>query len=62
MMKVPIRAETSEKINYFNHVIHKKSYRNVYRKLSAKCECHDEDLFLEADRALSRLNFLFHLK
>ena len=24
-------------------------------------ECHDENVFLKADRALSELNFLFHL-
>ena len=24
-------------------------------------ECHDENVFLKADRALSKLNFLFHL-
>ena len=27
---------------------------------SAKHECHDENVFLKADRALSKLNFLFH--
>ena len=32
------------------------------RKLGAKLECHDENVFLKADRALSKLNFLFHLK
>ena len=30
--------------------------------LSAKREFHDENVFLKADRALSKLNFLFHLK
>ena len=39
-----------------------ESYRNVYKKLSAKHECHDENLFPKADKALSKLNFLFHLK
>ena len=38
-----------------------KSYWNVYRKSSAKRECHDGNVFLKADRALSELNFLFHL-
>ena len=33
----------------------------LYRKSSAKRECHDENVFLKADRALSKLNFLFHL-
>ena len=37
-----------------------ESYRNVYRKSSAKRECHDENVFLKADRALNKLNFLFH--
>ena len=32
-----------------------KSYINVYRKSSAERECRD-------DRALSKLNFFFHLK
>ena len=27
-----------------------------------KCECHDENVYLKADRALSKLNFPFHLK
>ena len=27
----------------------------------SKRECHDENVFLKADRALSKLNFLFHL-
>ena len=30
--------------------------------MSAKRECHDENVFLKADRALSKLNFLFNLK
>ena len=38
-----------------------KSYWNVYRKSSAKRECQDENVFLKANRALSELNFLFHL-
>ena len=25
-------------------------------------KCHDESVFLEADRALSKLNFFFNLK
>ena len=25
-------------------------------------ECHDENVFLKADRASNKLNFLFHLK
>ena len=25
-------------------------------------ECHDENVFLKADRVLSKLNFLFHLE
>ena len=33
----------------------------VYRKSSAKRERHDENVFLKADRALSKLNFLFHV-
>ena len=37
-----------------------KSYWNVYKKSSAERECHDENVFLKADRALSELNFLFH--
>ena len=39
-----------------------KSCRNVYRESSAKRECHDENVFLKANRTLSKLNFLFHLK
>ena len=31
-------------------------------KSSARRECHDENVFLKADRASSKLNFLFHLK
>ena len=31
------------------------------RKSSAKRERHDENVFLKADRALSKLNLLFHL-
>ena len=38
-----------------------KSYKNAYRKSSAKRECHDENVFLKADRALSKSNFLFYL-
>ena len=38
-----------------------KSYWNVYRKSSAKRERHGKNVFLKADRALSKLNFLFHL-
>ena len=38
-----------------------KSYCNEYSKPSAKHECLDENVFLKADRALSKLNFLFHL-
>ena len=38
-----------------------KSYWNIYRKSSAKRECHDENVFLKAGRALSELNFLYHL-
>ena len=34
-----------------------KSYWNVYRKSCAKHQCHDENVFLKADRALSELNF-----
>ena len=29
--------------------------------MSAKRERHDENVFLKADRTLSKLNFLFHL-
>ena len=39
-----------------------ESYRNVYRKSSVKRECHDENVSLKADRALRKLNFLFHLQ
>ena len=39
-----------------------ESYRNVHRKSSAKRQCHSEYLFLKADRALCKLNFLFHLE
>ena len=39
-----------------------ESYRNVYSKSSAKRKCDDENVSLKADRALSKLNFLFHLK
>ena len=35
------------------------SYKNVCRKSSAKRECHDENVFLKTDRALSKLNFSF---
>ena len=34
----------------------------MYRKSSAKREYHDENVFLKADRALSKLYFFFHLK
>ena len=27
-----------------------------------KRECHDENVFFKADRALRKFNFLFHLK
>ena len=37
-----------------------KSYWNVYKKWSANVMI--ENVFLKADRALSELNFLFHLK
>ena len=47
-----------KKINSCNLL---KSYKNAYRKSSAKRECHDENVFLKADGALSKLNFLFHL-
>ena len=30
--------------------------------MSAKRECHDDNVFLKADRALNKLNFLFHFK
>ena len=30
--------------------------------MSAKRKYHDENAFLKADRALSKLNFCFHLK
>ena len=40
----------------------KIKYRNVYRTSSTKHACHDKNVFLKADRALSKLNFLFHLK
>ena len=39
-----------------------ESYGNFYRKLSAKRDYHDENVFLKADKALSKLNFLFNLK
>ena len=32
------------------------------QKLSSKREYHDENVFLKADRALSKLHFFFHLK
>ena len=32
------------------------------KKLSVKRDCHDENVFLKADRVLSKCNFLFHLK
>ena len=38
------------------------SYKNIYRKSIAKREYHDENVFLNADRTLSKLNFLFYLK
>ena len=31
-------------------------------KQKIECECRDENVFLKADRALSKLNFPFHLK
>ena len=31
-----------------------KNYRNVYIKSSAKRECHDENVFLKADRVLNK--------
>ena len=37
-------------------------YNNVYRKLSAKRKCHGTNVFLKADKALSKLNFPFHSK
>ena len=39
-----------------------ESYRNIYRKSSVKRECHDENMFLKANRASSKLNFHFHSK
>ena len=39
-----------------------ESYRNVYRNLSAKCKFHDENVFLKADKALSKWIFQIHLK
>ena len=39
-----------------------KSYRNVYKKSSAKRECRDENVFpIKADGTLNKLNLLFHL-
>ena len=35
--------------------------KRLYGKLSAKRERYDENVFLKADRALSKLNLLFHL-
>ena len=32
------------------------------KKLSKKRECHNENMFFEALRALRKLNFFFHLK
>ena len=32
------------------------------KKSSATCECHDENVFLKADKALSKLTFLSNLK
>ena len=34
----------------------------IKKKSSAKREYYDENVFLKADRALNKLNFLFHLK
>ena len=50
-----------KKIDFFKSSKLLKSYGNVYRKSSAKRECHGENVFLKADRVLSKLNFLFYL-
>ena len=51
-----------KKIDFLKSFKLLESYKNVHRKLSAKRECHTENVFFKADRALSKLNFLFHLK
>ena len=51
-----------KKIDFFKSCKLLESYRIVYRKSSAKRECHDKNVFPKADRDLSKLNFLFHLK
>ena len=39
-----------------------ENYGNGYRKSSAECKSHDENVFFKADRALTKFNFLFNLK
>ena len=39
-----------------------ESYRYVLKKSSAKRKFRDKNVFLKADKALSKLNFLFDLK
>ena len=51
-----------KKIHFFKSYKLLEIYKNVYRKSSAKRECYDENVFLKADRALSKLNVLFHSK
>ena len=49
--------DISKKVNYFNHV----NYLKV-TEMNIENWAHDENVFLKADRALSKLKFLFYLK
>ena len=45
-----------------NKIFQSYNLLKSYRKSRAKRECHDETVFLKADRAFSKLNILFYLK
>ena len=58
-----IRIDSDWLVMNFNPIFSPgKLQQCIYRKSSAKRECYDENVFLKSDRALSKLNILFHLK
>ena len=42
-------------------VLEKKNF-DQKNKIKIWLKCHDKNVFLKADRAISKLNFLFHLE
>ena len=48
--------------NHILYQIYVRYEKNVKKKSSAKREHYDENVFFKANRALGKLNLLFHLK